>query len=72
MDNEEEWANLTRYYQQQSEKVWKINPIHWEEEKQKKRLAKMREARRRVNKSRKSVDNSTKSVDKPVNNLLIK
>ena len=25
MDNEEEWANLTRYYQQHSEKVWKID-----------------------------------------------
>ena len=56
MDNEEEWANLTRYYQYQSEKVWKIDQIHWEEEKQKKRLAKMREARRRVNKSRKSTN----------------
>ena len=72
MNNEKEWANLTRYYQGISENVWKIEPAKWEEEKQKKRLAKMREARRRVNKSRESVDKRQKSVNKPVNNLLIK
>lgn len=72
MDDEETWANLTKYYQNISETIWKIDPIKWEKEKQKKRLAKMRKALRRVNNSRKSVDNSTKSVNKPVDNLLIK
>lgn len=72
MDDEETWANLTKYYQNISETVWNINPIKWEAEKQKKRLAKMKKALRRVNNSRKSVDNSTKSVNKPVNKLLIK
>lgn len=72
MDDEETWANLTKYYQNISETVWKIDPIKWEAEKQRKRLAKMRKALRRVNNLRKPVDNSAKSVNKPVNNLLIK
>lgn len=71
MNNEEEWNNLTRYYQEQNERIWNIDPIQWEKEKQRKRLAKMREALRHVNNSRKYVDNSTKSVNKPVNKLLI-
>ena len=52
MDDEETWANLTRYYQGINENVWKINPIKWEIEKQKKRLAKMRKARLKFRKSR--------------------
>ena len=64
MNNEEAWTNLTRYHQWISENVWKIDPAHWEEKKQKRRLAKMKEARRRVNKYKKSVDKKQKSVNK--------
>ena len=27
MDDEDTWDNLTKYYQQISEKVWKIDPV---------------------------------------------
>lgn len=48
MNNDEEWNNLTQYYQQQSEGVWKIDPIEWDREKQRKRLTKMKIYRQRM------------------------
>lgn len=72
LDNEEEWENLTKYYQGVNENIWKFDPIKWDKEKQKKKLARMREARRRVNNSKKSVNNSRKSVNNSVDKLLIK
>lgn len=48
MNNDEEWNNLTQYYQQQSENVWNINPVEWDRELQRKRLTKMRQYRKRM------------------------
>lgn len=42
IDNTEEWNNLTKYYQELSEKIWGIDPIEWDKKKQQRRLAKMR------------------------------
>lgn len=45
MNNTEEWNNLTRYYQNQSETIWRIDPKEWDIKKQQKRLAKMKKYR---------------------------
>lgn len=44
-ENLEEWENLTRYYQERARKLYNENPEEWEEEKQKRRLEKMKAAR---------------------------
>lgn len=44
----EEWDNLTRYYQRRGVEVFGDRPDEWEKEKQRKRLERMRIARRRM------------------------
>ncbi|AYP28850.1 MAG: putative replication initiation protein [Microviridae sp.] len=42
-ENLEEWENLTEYYQKRAKKLYGEDPEEWDREKQKKRLAKMRQ-----------------------------
>ena len=46
----EEWDNLTRYYQRRGVEVFGDKPDEWEKNKQRKRLERMRIARRRMHK----------------------
>ena len=42
MEDNETWENLTKYYQQRNEDLYKFSPKEWEIEQQKRRLEKMR------------------------------
>ena len=46
----EEWDNLTSYYQRRGVEVFGDRPDEWEKDKQRKRLERMRIARRRIHK----------------------
>ena len=58
-DNLEEWENLTRYYQKRAEELYGDNPEEWRMDRQKKKLEKMRAARRKT-----KLKNQGKGVDK--------
>ena len=46
----DEWDNLTRYYQRRGVEVFGDDPDEWEKNKQRKRLERMRIARRQMKK----------------------
>lgn len=55
-ENEEEWNNLTKYYQERAKRLYKENPEEWDRAKQAKRLERMRRYRQTVNNKIKSVN----------------
>lgn len=48
MNDEDTWNNLTKYYQGLNERIYKFSPEAWSQEVQRKRLERMRNARRKM------------------------